>query len=511
MKARLVNVPSLTPAVALLLTTACGGGGTPTMPPPPAATYSVGGYVAGLNGSGLSLSYNGGTAVGISRNGAFTSVTDAATGSTYSVTIVSQPTNPAQTCTVNNGSGTVGTANVTSISVYCPQAIGAWAYVATQGTITLNPGVPSIPGSLSAYAINPNTGALSLVVGSTVTTGPAVGWLALVSHSSSLWALSFGNEAADDDNTVSSLYAYTVNANSGLLAANAGNPLFTLDGTSSTPPNCSNPQALGGITTTAAVTFAPSGTFGYTLGAVNLAAENFGSWMFTVTSGVPAPLGAAFPNICLAPIAIDPSGQFAYYVTEQQPGNTNALELAAATVNSATGALTLVPGSGPVVGPGVMLTFDPFGRFGYLLDGGLIYAFAIDPSSGALAAIPGNPFSFPGDALSMSIAPDGQYAYILATDGLYTYSIDASTGALSGVGAPLPLQINDDHPCCQLLTVMEIEPSGQFLYLSASVGASQWGIYVYALDASTGEPTLVPGSPFALTTQSVPLAVAVVN
>ena len=53
----------------------------------------------------------------MSSNGTFTFPSLLATGETYNVTVVTNPT--SQQCAVSNGSGTVGTANVTNISVTC--------------------------------------------------------------------------------------------------------------------------------------------------------------------------------------------------------------------------------------------------------------------------------------------------------------------------------------------------------------------------------------------------------
>jgi hypothetical protein len=61
---------------------------------------------------------------------------------------------------------------------------------------------------------------------------------------------------------------------------------------------------------------------------------------------------------------------------------------------------------------------------------------------------------------------------------------------------------------------LQIDPSGQFAYVSASVGVGQHGIYAYAMDANTGGLTLVPGSPFAVSTPGTtnfPLIVAITN
>jgi hypothetical protein len=63
------------------------------------------------------LRNNGADNLSISANGPFTFATTLTSGSSYSVTVFSQPS--GQTCTVSGGSGTVGNANVTSVAVSC--------------------------------------------------------------------------------------------------------------------------------------------------------------------------------------------------------------------------------------------------------------------------------------------------------------------------------------------------------------------------------------------------------
>jgi hypothetical protein len=86
---------------------------------PPTAKYSVGGSVNGLSGSGLVLEDNGGDDLAVAANGTFTFPTALAVDASYSVTVKTQPSTPAQTCTLGNASGTVASANVTSVSVTC--------------------------------------------------------------------------------------------------------------------------------------------------------------------------------------------------------------------------------------------------------------------------------------------------------------------------------------------------------------------------------------------------------
>lgn len=83
------------------------------------ATHSVGGQVSGLSGSGLVLQINGGETLPITGNGGFEFPTPLAEGETYDVTVSSQPTQPSQECSMTNGQGTIGTADVTDIQVEC--------------------------------------------------------------------------------------------------------------------------------------------------------------------------------------------------------------------------------------------------------------------------------------------------------------------------------------------------------------------------------------------------------
>ncbi len=128
-------VPPLVSLVSLSLTaltlTACGGGGGGDggsgggggggggggTPPP--TTYSIGGNVTGLSGTGLVLQNNGGNNLAVNANGAFIFSTPLAAATAYNVTVQSQPTN--QTCTVSSGTGTVGSAAVSNVSVICSE------------------------------------------------------------------------------------------------------------------------------------------------------------------------------------------------------------------------------------------------------------------------------------------------------------------------------------------------------------------------------------------------------
>jgi hypothetical protein len=81
-------------------------------------TFTVGGTVSGLAGTGLTLTDNGGTPLPINSNGQF-AFPPVASGTGYNVMVGTQPANPTQSCSVTNGMGTVAGANVTNIVVAC--------------------------------------------------------------------------------------------------------------------------------------------------------------------------------------------------------------------------------------------------------------------------------------------------------------------------------------------------------------------------------------------------------
>ncbi|MEA2746067.1 MAG: hypothetical protein QOI41_210 [Myxococcales bacterium] len=82
--------------------------------------FTVGGSVTGLAGSGLVLQNNAGDDITVGATGTFAFPTALTDGTDYAVTVKTQPTNLAQTCTVAAGaSGKVASANVTGVSVVC--------------------------------------------------------------------------------------------------------------------------------------------------------------------------------------------------------------------------------------------------------------------------------------------------------------------------------------------------------------------------------------------------------
>lgn len=81
--------------------------------------HTIGGTVSGLAGSGLAVQINGGETLAIATDGTFTFSAALEYGATYAITIASSPTAPWQTCTIEQGEGIVGDADVTDIAVAC--------------------------------------------------------------------------------------------------------------------------------------------------------------------------------------------------------------------------------------------------------------------------------------------------------------------------------------------------------------------------------------------------------
>ena len=112
-------------------------------------TYTIGGTVSGLAGTGLVLQDNSGDNLPVTKNGAFTFPTAIPSGSSFSVTAYAQPAGPTQTCAVTGGGGTAN-ANITGILVNC-----------TTTTFTIGGTITGLTGS---SLILQNNGANSLPV-----------------------------------------------------------------------------------------------------------------------------------------------------------------------------------------------------------------------------------------------------------------------------------------------------------------------------------------------------------
>lgn len=174
--------------LSLVLVASCGGSGgnpapgapTPNPTPTPTPnTYTVGGAVSGLGvGKSLVLQVNGAGNLTVSANGSFTFASAMGTGAGYTVTVQSQPV--GQICVVTNEAGTVGSANITNVSVTCRDGIAdswigtgsstsaainataqvTWTFERTAGNIASYRPTGTASAVLAACSIAPSSGTL---------------------------------------------------------------------------------------------------------------------------------------------------------------------------------------------------------------------------------------------------------------------------------------------------------------------------------------------------------------
>jgi 6-phosphogluconolactonase (cycloisomerase 2 family) len=560
--------------VALFGLTACGGGGGRSgNPPPNAATFTVGGVVTGLRGSGLRLLNNGGSALAISANGGFTFTVPVANGSAYSVTVGAQPTSPVQTCTVANGSGTIS-ANVTNITVTCSTQTftvgGTVTGLAGSGLRLQNNGADALAiasngafvfttpiAASSAYNVtvsaqpdNPaqtcvvanGSGTLGAMVAnvavtcatSTFTVGATITGLrgtGLVLSNNDTDTLRINADGDYEFSTVitsggtydiaidtvprTPVQRCTVFSGSGTVTnANVianiscvdANPTFVYGlnrakGTLSTYAVDSTsgqllPRSYAATRDgpTAAVTFkARNGNeFTYVL---NRDFESISGYSANIRTGELAELaGSSFPvsnHLGAQPdtLTLHPSRPFIYTV------NTASNEIAGFAIDEDSGELTWVP-NGPVAtgDDPRSFTVDPTGRFAYVavLGSAALYTYAIDQTTGALSEVPDSRRGSGTDIGGIFLDRNGRFLYVINTPGSVSgYSIDAATGVLTQMagnawGTPANSVLAGVHP------------NGKFVYLKHPFSGATTGngLSAFVIDAATGALTRVAGSPF---------------
>jgi 6-phosphogluconolactonase (cycloisomerase 2 family)/predicted transcriptional regulator len=414
-------------------------------------SYSVGGMVTGLTGSGLVLRNNGGDDLIVSTAGAFTFATSVPSGMPYNVTVFAQPASPNPSCNVasGTGSGTVTNANVTTVVVAC----GRFAFLANSG-----------PGTVSSYSVNGTTGALTAVASvPTAGTNPFI----VTIHPSGKFAYVVNLNSNDAS-------AYTIDAATGALTAVAGSPFATGGSFGNRPQE---------------VIFDPSGKFAY---VANLSGNNVSAYTVDATTGALTPIAGSPFAAGAAPwiVQFDPSGKFAYLA------NTNSNNISAYTIDATTGALTPIAGSPFATGstfstpyPG---TFHPSGKFVYFPNqtADTVSAYTINTTTGALTPIAGSPFATGVHPANVAIDPSGKFAYIgnQASNDVSAYTINTITGALTPIaGSPFATG--------GLAPGVTLDPSGKFAYTANSDSNN---ISAFTIDATTGALTPIAGSPFAV-------------
>jgi YD repeat-containing protein len=165
-------------------------------------------------------------------------------------------------------------------------------------------------------------------------------------------------------------------------------------------------------------------------------------------------------------LALDPSQSYLYFSVPSAAGN-----LFAFSVNPASGALTQIPGSpytagtsrGPVVA-------EPSDRFVYVGDpsSDSIFGFSIG-AGGALTALPGSPYPAGGESLALLAHPSGKFLFGLnqgqnvggadPPGSVSVLAINSTNGALTPISGS-PFEVGDSP------VALAQDPAGKYLYVS---------------------------------------------
>lgn len=363
----------------------------------------------------------------------------------------------APTISVQASAGTLSHSGSFSISV---AAAAVYTYVVSIG-------VSPNPSDIAGYAVDPNSGSVTVVPGSPfkLTTGSVTDMVvAPESGGTYLYAVAAGSAVT--------LTGFRINPANGVLS-----PIQTIN-------------------------------FPASSGEPRLAVQPFGKYLYAaqVSNCVVAySIDPATGNLTQAscsvqnpdgPLVVAPSGKFAY------GGDSNSssapILLTAYSVNQSDGSLTSFQ-SVVTDNANALLYTDPQGHALYNLTDGVGFAcgdlsiWEIDATSGRLSSL--NPSAGgPCTAWSMSFDPGSQYVYLAINiyrsyDGVYGAKVDPSTGNLTYVAGFAP---------GSLLHAAVVEPShGRFVFVNtwvASSSSSGPAIVTYAIDATTGALTMVPGA-----------------
>jgi 6-phosphogluconolactonase len=440
----------------------CGGGGSCDHCGP-ATHYTLGGTVSGLAGSRLTL-VNNGVAIGTfgyAANGSYPAFSGSyISGTSYAVTVQTQPTNPSQTCVVTNGTGTIDTANVMNIVVTCTTNPARYVYVANGSS-----------NNVSAYSVNDASGALTVITQSPFIVGHLPDAIAVDPTGAYVYVANKG------DATIS---AFTIDRSTGALTPVTGSPF----------PTGLSPTSLA-IDPSSSYVYASSGSSG----TVSAYAITSGTGVLTPVSGTPFPAGAGPSSVTVSPDESGSSGNA--YVANQTGGTVSLYGL-----DATTGALTVLSASPLSVGGGPRaVVIDPSNQFLYLANGTLgVSAYAQSNGSGEFTVIPGSPFRAGGtpDSVAVAVDPYDRFVYSAnyASSGISGYTIDAASGALTAIGGS-PFLAGSEP------TSVAVDPTGSFVYVA---NAGSGNVSAYAIEAATGALTPV-GSPYPAGT--MPSAIAI--
>lgn len=448
---------------------------TPVVPPTgPTPTHTLSGSVTGLAGSGLVLQNNGGDDLAVHADGSFTFAAPVAEGSGYAVTVKRQPVAPAQTCTVNAGSGTMPRAPVNSVSVIC--SVNAYR---VSGTVSGMTG--------SGMVLQNNAGDDVVVNANGAFTFPT----AVAAGAAYTVTVRSRPRAPQETCTVTGGSGTVVDANIGnvqiacvpvsrrviFIADETGNSVgaysFTYLPVTSLAP-------LGPLSAAPApryLVMRPDNRFLYTASASGTTISGFAVDMATgIQAEIPGSPYAKPPGAGW--MAMDPLGRFLYAT------NPAANSVSVYRINGVTGALTPVSGSPFAAGSlpfGVSTA--PAGRFLYVANEGSndVSIYAVDQATGALSPVAGSPVTAGTSSRFVVFAPDGKHAYVTnsGSASISMYAVLPATGAMT----PMGTIATGSSP-----QQAAVDPWGQNLYVPNEADST---VSIFRIDAATGALSLV--------------------
>jgi len=447
---------------------ACGGGSSSPATPPPPTTFTVGGNVTGLTGTGLVLQNNNGDDLSIAANGAFTFASPLLSGGAYVITVKTQPAVPAgqfpQTCDVSSGSGNA-TSIVRAIAVGCHGPSGRFLYVVNSGS-----------DNVSAYSIDGSSGTLTPVAGSPFAgTGPSPRTAALHPNGRFLYVPGFTSTL-----TSGSIAGFNIDASTGALTSIPGLPL-TFPGAASR------------------ISFHPNGNFLYFHIQTGVDAGIHAYAIDATTGALSLVPGSPIP-LQLNGGVLDATGDFYYSASIAPPTSVRAY-----SVNSTTGALTQVHQLAVTQTPS-SFAIDPSGKFLYvsltsLLSANYIAGYSLNTTTGLGAEIAGSPLIASQNPTSLLFGPQGRlYAANSGTSGsppvngpgsISVFTPNSTSGALVNLaGSPYSSGGNR-------IDLVTFDPTGRFL---SATNIAPGRIALFTIHSTDGELTPVLGSPFSPST-----------
>ncbi len=412
---------SLLAAATALALSACGGGGNSASD----ASYTLGGTVSALTGSGMVLKSNGQT-LSVGAN-ASTFSFGTVTGS-YAVSIIQQP--DGETCAVANASGSSSGSTVNSVAITCrpyvlyvaEQTAGQIAQFAVASNGTLTPAATAVvatsflPGAIAvsddglhAWVAYEDTNTLSLF-----TTG-ATGLLGSQNDNAS--ALSTQDAIALGAGS-KSLYA----AENGAAKVSQ----FSI-GSNGTLPSVPTTSVAAGVNPGAVVATAD----GAHLYVANTSANTISGYSLDA-NGVPTALSASTGTVSTSTygsspraIAVNPNGG-ALYVTLSASG-----KLVQYNFDATSGVLTYAQNVATGTTPrGIAVT--PKGTYAYVANYGSGTISQYTLSGGSITALPTPTVAAGTHPVSITISPDGTHAYATNFgDGTISQYAIGSDGTLS--------------------------------------------------------------------------------